>query len=156
MKKEMMNKVVAEVEAVVANMKVVEMRKEAPKLGIKKPSQYKRTELAAMLVDKMVEVRKAEIEAEEKAAKAAKRVAKKANGDKRYKANKINNSEVDALADQIVNATPEEFNGIDLYTVNRKVLIGVMKRLHCELWYRTYDKPTMVQKITAAKVAPVA
>lgn len=153
MKKEMMNKVVAEVEAVVANMKVVEMRKEAPKFGIKKPSQYKRTELATMLVGKMVEVRKAEIEAEEK---AAKRAAKKVTGDKRYKANKIDNSEVDALAEQIVNATPEEFNSIDLYAVNRKVLIGVMKRLHCELWYRTYDKPTMVQKITTAKVAPVA
>lgn len=153
MTKEMMNKMVAEVRAEVEAMKVVEMRKEASKRGIKKPSQYKRPELVEKLVENIVAEKKQAIEAEEKAKKAA---AKKANaGNKRYKANKIDNSEVDFLAEQIVNATPDEFDKIDLYHVNRKVLIGVMKRLHCELWYRTYDKPTMVQKITTAKVATV-
>lgn len=149
MTKEMMNKMVAEVRAEVEAMKVVEMRKEASKRGIKKPSQYRRPELVEKLVENIVAEKKQAIEVEEK--------AKKANaGNKRYKANKIDNDEVDFLAEQIVNATPDEFDKIDLYHVNRKVLIGVMKRLHCELWYRTYDKPTMVQKITTAKVATVA
>lgn len=39
---------------------------------------------------------------------------------------------------------------IDLFQVNRKVLIVVMKNLKCDRWYRTYDKPTMVNKIMAA------
>lgn len=147
-----------EVTAYVDGLKVVEMRKAAQDMGIKNVKKYRRPELAEKLIAAIVEVRKAAIveayEAELKAQeqkeneKAAKK-EKKATG-KRYKATKVEENEVDELVNTILRATPAEIDAMDLYNVNRKVLIRVMKELHCKLWYRTYDKPTMVVKITAA------
>lgn len=163
MKKEIMSQVAA--------MKVVEMRKVASQYGIKSASKYRRAELEKVLVEAMFDAmlkaakekaaaeRAAEKEAAAKAAeeKAAKRndkntkknakVTKKS--DKRYKAAnlKATKEEIEAMADDIVN---KNFGVMDFMEVNRKVLIVVMKKLHCEKWYRTYDKPTMVKKIMAA------
>lgn len=147
-----------EVTAYVDGLKVVEMRKAAQDMGIKNVKKYRRPELAEKLVAAIVEVRKAAIteayEAELKAQeqKENKKAAKKeqkATG-KRYKATKVEENDVDELVNTILRATPAEIDAMDLYNVNRKVLIKVMKELHCKLWYRTYDKPTMVVKITAA------
>lgn len=147
-----------EVTAYVDGLKVVEMRKAAQDMGIKNVKKYRRPELAEKLIAAIVEVRKAAIveayEAELKAQeqKENKKAAKKeqkATG-KRYKATKVEENEVDELVNTILRATPAEIDAMDLYNVNRKVLIKVMKALHCKLWYRTYDKPTMVIKITAA------
>ena len=144
-----------EVTAYVDGLKVVEMRKAAQDMGIKNVKKYRRPELAEKLIAAIVEVRKAAIveayEAELKAQeqKENKKAAKKATG-KRYKATKVEENEVDELVNAILRATPAEIDAMDLYNVNRKVLIKVMKALHCKLWYRTYDKPTMVIKITAA------
>lgn len=147
-----------EVAAYVDGLKVVEMRKAAQDMGIKNVKKYRRPELAEKLIAAIVEVRKAAIveayEAELKAQeqKENKKAAKKeqnATG-KRYKATKVEENEVDELVNTILRATPAEIDAMDLYNVNRKVLIRVMKELHCKLWYRTYDKPTMVVKITAA------
>lgn len=147
-----------EVTAYVDGLKVVEMRKAAQDMGIKNVKKYRRPELAEKLIAAIVEVRKAAIveayEAELKAQeqKENKKAAKKeqkATG-KRYKATKVEENEVDELVNTILRATPAEIDAMDLYNVNRKVLIKVMKELHCKLWYRTYDKPTMVIKITAA------
>lgn len=147
-----------EVTAYVDGLKVVEMRKAAQGMGIKNVKKYRRPELAEKLIAAIVEVRKAAIteayEAELKAQeqKENKKAAKKeqkATG-KRYKATKVEENEVDELVNTILRATPAEIDAMDLYNVNRKVLIKVMKELHCKLWYRTYDKPTMVIKITAA------
>lgn len=147
-----------EVAAYVDGLKVVEMRKAAQDMGIKNVKKYRRPELAEKLIAAIVEVRKAAIveayEAELKAQeqKENKKAAKKeqkATG-KRYKATKVEENEVDELVNTILRATPAEIDAMDLYNVNRKVLIKVMKELHCKLWYRTYDKPTMVVKITAA------
>lgn len=138
MKKEIMNQV--------AKMTVAEMRKAASQYGIKNAKKYKRVELEQMMVDAMVKV------AEEKAAaeKAAeKKAAKKAEkSDKRYKAAelKATKEEIEAMAVEVISNLAD----IDLFQVNRKVLIVVMKNLKCERWYRTYDKPTMVNKIMAA------
>lgn len=147
-----------EVAAYVDGLKVVEMRKAAQDMGIKNVKKYRRPELTEKLIAAIVEVRKAAIveayEAELKAQeqKENKKAAKKeqkATG-KRYKATKVEENEVDELVNTILRATPAEIDAMDLYNVNRKVLIKVMKELHCKLWYRTYDKPTMVIKITAA------
>ena len=144
-----------EVTAYVDGLKVVEMRKAAQDMGIKNVKKYRRPELAEKLIAAIVEVRKAALvkayEAELKAQeqKENKKAAKKATG-KRYKATKVEENEVDELVNTILRATPAEIDAMDLYNVNRKVLIKVMKALHCKLWYRTYDKPTMVIKITAA------
>lgn len=147
-----------EVTAYVDGLKVVEMRKAAQDMGIKNVKKYRRPELTEKLIAAIVEVRKAAIveayEAELKAQeqKENKKAAKKeqkATG-KRYKATKVEENEVDELVNTILRATPAEIDTMDLYNVNRKVLIKVMKELHCKLWYRTYDKPTMVIKITAA------
>lgn len=147
-----------EVAAYVDGLKVVEMRKAAQDMGIKNVKKYRRPELAEKLIAAIVEVRKAAVteayEAELKAQeqKENKKAAKKeqkATG-KRYKATKVEENEVDELVNTILCATPAEIDAMDLYNVNRKVLIKVMKELHCKLWYRTYDKPTMVVKITAA------
>ena len=144
-----------EVTAYVDGLKVVEMRKAAQDMGIKNVKKYRRPELAEKLIAAIVEVRKAAIveayEAELKAQeqKENKKAAKKATG-KRYKATKVEENEVGELVNAILRATPAEIDAMDLYNVNRKVLIKVMKALHCKLWYRTYDKPTMVIKITAA------
>lgn len=143
MKKEIMNQV--------AKMTVAEMRKAASHYGIKNTKKYKRAELEQMMVEAMVKV------AEEKAAaeKTAKETEKKATekSGKRYKAAnpKATKEEINAMAAEVIdglnNATVV---ADDLFQVNRKVLIVVMKNLKCERWYRTYDKPTMVDKIRAA------
>lgn len=131
MKKEIMNQV--------AQMKVAEMRKVAGQYGIKNASKFKRVDLEKMLVDAMV----AEAQAKAKAEKKAQN--KKSN--KRYKATKVSNEQVEALANAIVEAGMAKE---ELAQQNRKVLIQVMKKLHCKMWYRTYDKATMVSKIATA------
>lgn len=152
------NEMVADVTVCVHAMKVVEMRKAAQGMGIKNAKKYRRPELAEKLIAAIVEVRKAALtkayEEEQKAQKQkenkkAVKKEQKATG-KRYKAIKVEETEVDELVNTILRATPAEIDAMDLYNVNRKVLIKVMKELHCKLWYRTYDKPTMVVKITAA------
>lgn len=155
MTKKMRNEIVAAVN----NMTVAEMRKAAPALGIKNARQYKREQLSEMIIDAMAAQKEQELEAQAKAEKKSnkksaskKSTAKSAekSNDKRYKADKVEEDDVDALVHEILSATPAQVDAMDLYSVNRKVLIEVMKQLHCELWYRTYDKPTMIAKITVA------
>lgn len=155
MTKKMRNEIVAAVN----NMTVAEMRKAAPALGIKNARQYKREQLGEMIIDAMAAQKEQELEAQAKAEKKSnkksaskKSTAKSAekSNDKRYKADKVEEDDVDALVHEILSATPAQVDAMDLYSVNRKVLIEVMKQLHCELWYRTYDKPTMIAKITVA------
>lgn len=155
----MTNKMRNEIVAAVNNMTVAEMRKAAPALGIKNARQYKREQLSEMIIDAMAAQKEQELEAQAKAEKKSnkksaskKSTAKSAekSNDKRYKADKVEADDVDALVHEILSATPAQVDAMDLYSVNRKVLIEVMKQLHCELWYRTYDKPTMIAKITVA------
>lgn len=128
------------IEVKVNDMKVVEMRVEAQNLGIKNVKKFKREELSQMLIDKLVEVE----EAKQNAKKASK--SKKATTSKRVKAEKIEESEIKALAEELLDGI-ETLGEKELMQVNRKVLIEVMKTLHCSKWYRTYDKKTMVEKI---------
>lgn len=155
----MTSKMRNEIVAAVNNMTVAEMRKAAPALGIKNARQYKREQLSEMIIDAMAAQKEQELEAQAKAEKKSnkksaskKSTAKSAekSNDKRYKADKVEADDVDALVNEILSATPAQVDAMDLYSVNRKVLIEVMKQLHCELWYRTYDKPTMIAKITVA------
>ena len=127
---------VKNIENNVAKMSVAQMRKIAPQYGIKNASKYKRVQLAQMLVDAMVEQENA-------------KRAKKSNTTKRFKADKVNDSEVEALAIEMLDGI-ETLTDEDLFDTNRKVLIRVMKMLHCSKWYRTYDKATMVEKIKSA------
>lgn len=131
MKKEIMNQV--------AQMKVAEMRKVAGQYGIKNASKFKRVDIEKMLVDAMVAEAQAKAKAEKK--------AQNKKSDKRYKATKVSNEQVEALANAIVEAGMAKE---ELVQQNRKVLIQVMKKLHCKMWYRTYDKATMVSKIATA------
>lgn len=129
MKKEIMN--------TVENMKVAEMRKVAGQYGIKNASKYKRVELSEMLVDAMVK----EAEAKAKAEKASK--AKKAE--------KVEDEQVVIMASELVEQLKSDAIAVEqLMSQNRKVLIVVMKTLHCKRWYRTYDKATMANKIVEA------
>ena len=76
---------------------------------------------------------------------------KKANAGKRAKADKVENDQVEIIAQQLLSDI--ETLGVEsdqLVKVNRKVLICVMKMLHCSKWYRTYDKATMIEKIKDA------
>lgn len=146
MTKEMRNEIVAAVN----NMTVAEMRKAAPALGIKNARQYKREQLSEMVVDAMAAQKEQELEAQAKAEKKSNKKSASKKSEKRYKAVKVEANDVDGLVNEILSATPAQVNEMDLYSVNRKVLIEVMKKLHCELWYRTYDKPTMIAKITVA------
>lgn len=132
MKKEIMN--------TVASMKVAEMRKVAGQYGIKNASKYKRVDLEAMLVNAMVE--KAKMETATKTSKAK-------------KANKVEDEEAAIMASALVEhiRTYKNITSEELFSQNRKVLIGVMKALHCKKWYRTYDKITMVNKIMEATAA---
>lgn len=126
-----------EIKNVVENMTVAEMRKTAGQYGIKNASKYKRVELQQMLIDAMV--------AKET---ASKKTAKKATG-KRTKAEKVENENIEALAKEMLEGI-ETLSEDQLMHMNRKVLIVVMKMLHCSKWYRTYDKATMIEKITQA------
>lgn len=125
-----------EIKKAVAEMTVVEMRKAAGQYGIKNASKYKRVELEQMLVEAMVAVQK---------------VTKK-SADKRVKAVKVENDNIEALAKEMLEGI-ETISADELMHTNRKVLIVVMKMLHCSKWYRTYDKATMVEKIKNASVA---
>ena len=131
MKKEIMNQV--------AQMKVAEMRKVAGQYGIKNVSKFKRVDLEKMLVDAMVAEAQAKAKVEKK--------AQNKKSDKRYKAIKVSNEQAEALANAIIEAGMAKE---ELAQQNRKVLIQVMKKLHCKMWYRTYDKATMVSKIATA------
>lgn len=122
-----------EIKKAVANMTVAEMRKAAGQYGIKNASKHKRVELEQMLVEAMA---------------AAQKVAKKSTG-KRVKADKVENENIEALAKEMLEGI-ETISTEELMQTNRKVLIVVMKLLHCSKWYRTYDKATMVEKIASA------
>lgn len=122
-----------EIKKAVAQMTVAEMRKAAGQYGIKNASKHKRVELEQMLVEAMV---------------AAQKVTKKST-DKRVKADKIENDSIEALAKEMLEGI-ETISADELMHTNRKVLIVVMKMLHCSKWYRTYDKATMVEKIKNA------
>lgn len=130
--------------AQVSEMTVAQMRKAATQYGIKNASKYKRVELETMLVEAMV----AEAKANTKKEKAASKKSTK-DDNKRYKATKVVEDEIEVQAEEII------ANNIitGLFDINRKVLIVVMKKLGCEKWYRTYDKPTMIDKITGALAA---
>lgn len=123
-----------EIKNAVANMTVAEMRKAAGQYGIKNASKHKRVELEQMLVEAMVAVEKA---------------SKKKSTGKRVKADKVENENIEALAKEMLEGI-ETVSTEQLMNTNRKVLIAVMKLLHCSKWYRTYDKATMVEKITSA------
>lgn len=122
-----------EIKNTVAQMTVAEMRKTAGQYGIKNASKHKRVELEQMLVEAMV---------------AAQKTVKKSTG-KRVKAAKVENESIEALAKEMLEGI-ETISADELMHTNRKVLIVVMKMLHCSKWYRTYDKATMVEKITSA------
>ena len=128
-----------QIKETVAQMTVAQMRKAASKVGIKNASKYKREELEPVLVEAMVAEVRIRLEAEKQASKKAK--AKKAV--------KVENDIIDILATEIVENL-QQFTKEELFNQNRKVLIVVMKMLHCERWYRIYDKATMVKKITEA------
>lgn len=121
-----------QIEAKVANMKVAEMRKEATKHGIKNASKYKREQLSEMLVTIMVA---------EEDAKRTKKVKSS-----RKKATEVKTEDIETLASELLEGI-ETIGDEELLATNRKVLIQVMKMLHCSRWYRTYDKATMVAKI---------
>lgn len=122
-----------EIKNTVAQMTVAEMRKTAGQYGIKNASKHKRVELEQMLIEAMV---------------AAQKTVKKSTG-KRVKADKVESENIEALAKQMLEGI-ETISTEELMQTNRKVLIVVMKMLHCSKWYRTYDKATMVEKITSA------
>lgn len=122
-----------EIKKAVAQMTVAEMRKAAGQYGIKNASKHKRVELEQMLVEAMV---------------AAQKVTKKSTG-KRVKADKVESDSIEALAKEMLEGI-ETISADELMHVNRKVLIVVMKMLHCSKWYRTYDKSTMIEKIKGA------
>lgn len=131
MKKEIMD--------TVANMKVAEMRKVAGQYGIKNANKHKRADLETMLVDAMVEKAKKE---------------KATTNSKAKKATKVEDEEAVIMASELVEQLKSNPIAVEqLMAQNRKVLIGVMKALHCKRWYRTYDKATMVSKIVEATVA---
>ena len=122
------------IENQVNGLTVVEIRKLAVSYGIKNPSKYRRAVLVPMVVEAIAKV-------EQQKAKSAKRV----------KADKVENDQVEIIAQQLLSDI--ETLGVEdeqLVKVNRKVLIRVMKMLHCSKWYRTYDKATMIEKIKSA------
>lgn len=140
---------VNDAEAYAASLKVVDLRTVAKEYGIKSAKQYKRVVLEVMVANKVAEAWIANYhdELQRKANKQSKQSKAKGNTTKRYKAEKVVGEDVAVAANAIVSAKP---NAEFLYQQNRKVLIDVMKMLHCEKWYRTYDKDTMVAKITSA------
>lgn len=114
---------------VVEAMSVVEMRKAAIKLNIKNVNKFRRAQLTVMVIEAM--------DAKE---------SKVVKSSKRSKAVKVEDAEVQYLANELLKGI-SDIDGNELMHANRKVLIEVMKMLHCSKWYRTYDKATMIQKI---------
>lgn len=141
------------------NKSVAELRKMAPKYGIKSASKYRRPVLVSLLADALEQEYKAHL-AEEQAKQPKEKKAKaKSKGTKAIKgSNKAEDVENDVaqvieyLDGRAHNDSPEYIKDI-LLVYGRQTLIRVMANYKVKGWYRIYNKYVMVEKLAEVVAA---
>lgn len=151
---------------------VSELRKMAPKYGIKNASKYRRPALVSLLADAIEQEYKARlVEEQAKQPKAKQPKEKKAstkaikgsgakpNGTKAIKgSNKAEDVENDVaqvieyLDGRAHNDSPEHIKDV-LLVYGRQTLIRVMANYKVKRWYRIYNKYVMVEKLAEVVAA---
>lgn len=138
---------------------VSELRKMAPKYGIKSASKYRRPTLVSLLADAIEQEYKARlVEEQAKQSKAKQPKEKKAS----TKAIKGSNKAEDVKNDvaQVIeyldgrahNDSPEYIKDA-LLVYGRQTLIRVMANYKVKGWYRIYNKYVMVEKLAEVVAA---
>lgn len=147
------------------NKSVSELRKMAPKYGIKNASKYRRPVLVSLLADALEQEYKARL-AEEQAKQPKSKKAPKEKQPKEKKAstkaikgsNKAEDVENDVaqvieyLDGRAHNDSPEYIKDI-LLVYGRQTLIRVMANYKVKGWYRIYNKYVMVEKLAEVVAA---
>lgn len=138
---------------------VSELRKMAPKYGIKSASKYRRPALVSLLADAIEQEYKARlVEEQAKQPKAKQPKEKKASTKAIKGSNKAEDVENDVaqvieyLDGRAHNDSPEYIKDA-LLVYGRQTLIRVMATYKIKGWYRIYNKYVMVEKLAEVVAA---
>lgn len=138
---------------------VSELRKMAPKYGIKSASKYRRPTLVSLLADAIEQEYKARlVEEQAKQPKAKQPKEKKASTKAIKGSNKAEDVENDVaqvieyLDGRAHNDSPEYIKDA-LLVYGRQTLIRVMANYKVKGWYRIYNKYVMVEKLAEVVAA---
>ena len=135
---------------------VSELRKMAPKYGIKSASKYRRPALVSLLVDAIEQEYKARLAEEQakqpKASKSTKKYDYKPNAEMVSK--QVEDGNTYLLGIHALGCVDDRDNAVVvLVALNRQALIRLMKSWGVKGWYRIYDKATMVDRLLAVAAA---
>lgn len=133
---------------------VSELRKMAPKYGIKSASKYRRPALVSLLADAIEQEYKARLVEEQatKASKSTKKYDYKPNAEMVSK--QVEDGNTYLLGIHALGCVDDRDNAIVvLVALNRQALIRLMKSWGVKGWYRIYDKATMVDRLLAVAAA---
>lgn len=135
---------------------VSELRKMAPKYGIKSASKYRRPALVSLLADAIEQEYKARLVEEQakqpKASKPAKKYDYKPNAEMVSK--QVEDGNTYLLGIHALGCVDDRDNAVVvLVALNRQALIRLMKSWGVKGWYRIYDKATMVDRLLAVAAA---
>lgn len=135
---------------------VSELRKMAPKYGIKSASKYRRPALVSLLADAIEQEYKARLVEEQakqpKASKPAKKYDYKPNAEMVSK--QVEDGNTYLLGIHALGCVDDRDNAVVvLVALNRQALIRLMKSWGVKGWYRIYDKATMIDRLLAVAAA---
>lgn len=142
---------------------VSELRKMAPKYGIKSASKYRRPVLVSLLADALEQEYKARL-AEEQAKQPKEKKSKKTPKEKKASTKAIKGSNkaedvendvaqvIEYLDGRAHNDSPEYIKDV-LLVYGRQTLIRVMATYKIKGWYRIYNKYVMVEKLAEVVAA---
>lgn len=135
---------------------VSELRKMAPKYGIKSASKYRRPALVSLLADAIEQEYKARLVEEQakqpKASKPAKKYDYKPDAEMVSK--QVEDGNTYLLGIHALGCVDDRDNAVVvLVALNRQALIRLMKSWGVKGWYRIYDKATMIDRLLAVATA---
>lgn len=135
---------------------VSELRKMAPKYGIKSASKYRRPALVSLLADAIEQEYKARLVEEQakqpKASKSTKKYGYKPDAEMVSK--QVEDGNTYLLGIHALGCVDDRDNAVVvLVALNRQALIRLMKSWGVKGWYRIYDKATMIDRLLAVAAA---
>lgn len=144
------NTIKANVQNILTNSTVAELRKLASTKGLKNAKQYKRVELVERLFTIMVA--EAEVEQATKANKSTKKYDYKPDAEMVSK--QVEDGNTYLLGIHALGCVDDRDNAVVvLVALNRQALIRLMKSWGVKGWYRIYDKATMIDRLLAVAAA---
>ena len=135
---------------------VSELRKMAPKYGIKSASKYRRPALVSLLADAIEQEYKDRLVEEQakqpKASKPAKKYDYKPDAEMVSK--QVEDGNTYLLGIHALGCVDDRDNAVVvLVALNRQALIRLMKSWGVKGWYRIHDKATMIDRLLAVAAA---